>query len=213
MKYFFELMDDPQDLARFHFCSEQVYRDLIAAQKGEMSEKEFKSKYLTEAAILCLDMTGFTRSAITFGEMYSFYRILNVQKVCGPIFIEHNAQLIRAFADEFVVLFDNASTALDAAFEVHNRIQMFNQSDLAGDEPARTCIGIGYAEVFAIGIDQAMGDEMNRASKLGEDVARGFEILITKRMHDAVKGRSDCQFTYQIHEEIPFHFYEAVKNT
>ena len=213
MKYPYELMEDPRDLARFHFCSEQVYEDLIATQKGDMTEAEFKSKYLTEAAILCLDMTGFTRSAITFGEMYSFYRILNVQKVCGPIFTQYNARLTRAFADDFVALFDNPNHALDAAFEIHHRIRIFNQSELAGDEPAQCCIGIGYAEVFAIGIDQAMGDEMNRASKLGEDVARGFEVLITERMYEAVNGRDDCMLKRRIHEDIPFPFYEALKDS
>jgi class 3 adenylate cyclase len=211
MKYPFELMEDHRDLVRFHLRSEQVFRDLIATQKGEVTEKEFKPKYLTEAAILYLDMTGLTQTTITSGELYGLYRILNVQKVCGPIFVEHNARLIRVFADDFVALFDNPNTALDAAFEAQRRIRIFNQSKFAGNEPAQTCIGIGYAEVFTIGIDQAMGDEMNRASTLGKDVARGFEVLITERMYEAVKERDDCIFTRQIHKEIPHNFYKAVK--
>ncbi len=213
MKYPYELMEDLRELAWFNFCAGTVYTDLLSCQKGEMTETEFRSRYLTEAAILCLDMTGFTRSAIKLGEMSSFYRVLNVQKVCGPIFYEHNARMIRAFADDFVVLFDDPNEALNTAFEVHRRIRIFNQSELAGHEPAQCCIGIGYAEVFTIGIDQAMGDEMNRASKLGEDVARGFETLVTERLYEAVNSRDDCEFKHRIHEDIVFPFFEVTNDS
>jgi class 3 adenylate cyclase len=210
-EYKYELMVYPKELARFGFWSEEIYRDLLACQKGNMTEDEFKSKYLTKAAILCLDMTGLTEAAMERGELYSFFRILDVQKVCGPIFYQCNARLIHAFADNFTVLFDDPNDTLIAAFEVQRRIQFFNRSELGGEDSAQCCIGIGYGEVYAIGIDQAMGDEMNRASKLGEDIARGTEILITERTYDVLKKRDDCIFRKRIHEKIPFPFYEVLR--
>jgi len=209
-KYTYELMEDPKELAKFDFWSQEIYRDLLACQKESMTEDEFKSKYLTKAAILCLDMTGLARATMERGELCSFFRILDVQKVCGPIFHQFNARHIRAFADNFTVLFDDPNDALIAAFEVHRRIQFFNLSEIASEDSAQCCIGIGYGEVYAIGIDQAMGDEMNRASKLGEDIAKGSETLITERVYDALKERNDCIFRRRIHEEIPFPFYEAL---
>ncbi|MBL7175342.1 MAG: hypothetical protein ISS66_05910 [Desulfobacteraceae bacterium] len=208
-KYRYELMEDPKELARFEFCSEETYRDLLACQKADMKEDDFISKYRTESAILCLDMTGLTRAAMERGGLYSLFRILDVQKVCGPIFQQFNARQIRAFADDFFVLFDEPEEALFAAFEVHRRIQIFNQSDLAGNDSAQCCIGIGYGEIYAIGVDQAMGDEMNRACKLGEDVARASETLITERVYQVLKERNDCTFRKRTHEEIPFPFYEV----
>jgi len=144
------------------------------------------------------------------GELHSFFRILDVQKVCGPIFYEFNASLIRAFADNFTVLFEDANDALMAAIEVHQRIRSFNQSEFSGEDPAQCCIGIGYGQLYAIGIDQAMGNEMNRASKLGEDIARGEEILLTEQAFEVLKKRKDCIFRKRICEEIPFTFYEVL---
>jgi class 3 adenylate cyclase len=139
----------------------------------------------------------------------SFLRILDVHRVCGPIFRRFNAVLIRAFADNFTVLFDDPDEALTAAIEVHKRIEAFNRSDPDDGYPPQCCIGIGYGPVYAIGIDQAMGNEMNQASKLGEDTARGAETLITEGAFEALKRRDDCTFLKQIHEEIPFTFYEV----
>lgn len=211
-RYTYELMEDPKELEKFECFSEETYRDLLACQKGDIKEDEFRSKYRTTAAILCLDMTGLTRAAMEGGGLYSLFRILDVQKVCGPIFHKFNARKVRAFADDFFVLFDDPEDALLAAFEVHHRIQLFNQSELASENPALCCIGIGYGEVYAIGVDHAMGDEMNRASKLGEDIARAAETLITERVYEELKDRNDCTFRKRNHEEIPFPFYEVFSN-
>lgn len=209
-RYTYELMDDPKELARFGFWSEEIYRDLLACRKGHITEDKFNSKYLTQVGILCLDMTGFTTAAMEHGELYSLFRILDVQKVCGPIFHQFNARQIRAFADNFTVLFDDLNDAFVAALEVHSRIQSFNRSELACKAPAQCCIGIGYGQVYAIGIDQAMGNEMNQASKLGEEIARGAETLITECAYEVLKKRDDCTFRKRIHEEIPFPFYEVL---
>jgi len=209
-KFPYEIMEDQKELATFGFWKEETYCDLLACQKGNMTEDDFKSKYLTKAAILCLDMTGFTEAAMEEGALYSLFRILDVQKVCGPIFHQFNACKIRAFADNFFVLFDDPHDALNAAFGIHRRIEFFNQSELGGKNPAQCCIGIGYGKVYAIGIDQAMGDEMNQACKLGEDIARGTETLLTECAYHALKERIDCKFQKQTHEQIPFSFYQVL---
>jgi len=209
--YKYELMEDPKELAGLGLCSEKVYRDLLACQKGGMEESQFKAKYLSKTAILCLDIADFTRTAIAQGELHSLLRILDVQKVCGPVFRGLNARRVRAFADDFTVIFDNPNDALNAAFEVHHRIELFNRSDLAPKNPASCCIGIGYGEVFAIGRDLAMGDEMNQASKLGEDIAKGTETLITERAYEALKERNDCVFQKRTHNRVPFHYYQVSK--
>jgi hypothetical protein len=65
--------------------------------------------------------------------------------------------------------------------------------------------------VFAIGPNLAQGDEMNRASKLGEDIARANETLITERVHAVVSGRRDVMFEPQSHDDQLFPFYRATK--
>jgi class 3 adenylate cyclase len=209
-KYVYKLMENPKELASFGFWSEEIYSDLLDCQKGIIRKDSFNSKYLVQIAILCLDIAGFTEAAMEKGELYSLFRIVNVQKVCGPVFNQFKARRIRAFADNFTVLFDDPNDALMAATEVHRRIRSFNQSDLSGKDPVQCCIGIGYGQVYAIGIDLAMGSEMNRTSKLGEDIARGEETLLTENAFQVLNKRDDCIFKKRIYEEIPFTFYEVL---
>ena len=100
--------------------------------------------------------------------------------------------------------------AVDAALETHRRIRLFNQSDLAGEHPTECCAGIGFGRVFAIGPNLAQGDEMNRASKLGEDIARANETLLTERAFEAVRHRDDLVFERQGQDDQPFSFYRTI---
>ena len=56
------------------------------------------------------------------------------------------------------------------------------------------CIGIGYGKVLRGGAAGVFGDEMNLASKLGEDTAEGGETLLTKNAYARVKKVSSVRF-------------------
>ena len=210
--YPYPLLTEPTELAKLGEWSAELYRDFNAYRTGELTEAALRSKYVRRSAILCLDMTGFTQAAIKLGELESLLRIYDVQKVCGPIFRTYGARLSRAFADDLTALFDDPNDALSAALEVHRRIRRFNRSNLAGPNPAECCIGIGYGDVFAIGPDRAMGDEMNRASKLGEDTARANETLITENVYAAVQNRTDCQIVPVKSDDLPFPYYAVTSS-
>ena len=204
-----ELLDDAADLARFQGWSEDVYRDFLSVRSGRMTIDAFHDKYTHRRAILALDMTGFTSSAMTIGELESLLRIVDAQRVCIPVLRDFGADLVRCFADDVVALFEDPNGALDAAFEVHRRIELFSGSAQASDDPTQCCIGIGYGNVFAIGPNLAQGDEMNRASKLGEDVARANETLLTERTYEALQARTDVRFHEQHDDDQLFRFYKA----
>jgi len=207
--YAHELLEDALELSSFQGWSEDVYRDFLALRRGQMSADEFRQKYQRRRAILSLDMTGFTSSAINIGELESFLRIVDAQKVCIPVLKDFGAELVRCFADDVVAVFESPEAAVDAAFEVHRRVEIFSNSDLASAHPTQCCIGIGYGDVFAIGPNLAQGDEMNRASKLGEDIARANETLLTERTYAAVRTRTDIVFEVQNQDDQLFSYYSA----
>lgn len=204
-----DLLDDAEDLSQYLGWSEGVYRDFLKVRRGNMAPDDFHDKYTHRRAILSLDMTGFTSSAMNIGELESLLRIVDAQRVCIPVLREFDADLVRCFADDLVAIFKNPNSALDAALEIHRRVDRFCHSALASDHPTKCCIGIGYGDVFAIGPNLAQGDEMNRASKLGEDIARANETLLTERAFEALKKRSDFHFVKQDSDDQMFLFYSA----
>lgn len=205
------LLEDVDTLASFKGWNKEVYEDFFRLQRGEIDESDFRDKYSRERAILSIDMTGLTVSTVKLGELQSLTRILDTQRVAIPVMQDYGAELVRCFADDIVALFMEPDSAIDAALEIHRRVQLFNASPLASEHPALCCAGVGYGRVFAIGPNLAQGDEMNRASKLGEDIARGNETLVTERAHDAVAAREDIVFERQEHDDPKFPFYRVME--
>jgi adenylate cyclase len=205
----FPLLDAPEALANCNGWTEEVYRDLMALQQGQLTHEDLDRKYLYRRAILTLDFTGFTVQAMNGRQVHALLRILDAQRVCVPALHEHGASLVRAFADDLVGLFEDPAQALDAAFEIHRRIAAFNHSAHASERPAQACIGIGFGDVYAIGPNLAMGDEMNRASRLGEDTARGNETLVTCNVYFALRHRSDVLFEQLASDDQMFPYYRA----
>jgi class 3 adenylate cyclase len=207
----YALLQDPAALARFGGWSESVYRDFMALQRGDLTIEAFDSKYLARKAILVLDMTGFTVTTTRSGSLDGLLRILDAQKVCLPALQECGASFVRTFADDIVSTFRAPGEALDAALLIHERVADFNRSDRCGRSPPDCCIGIGYGSVYEIGPNYSMGDEMNRASKLGEDTARGGETLLTEGAHTALAGRRDVVFERQRQDDLLFPYWRAFR--
>lgn len=211
MTYPYRLLDDTAALASFKGWSGEVYEDFFKLRAGVISEAAFRDKYCRERAILDIDMTGFTLSAFEVGEINSLTRIFDAQRVLLPVLQDYGAELIRCFADDVVALFREPGSAVDAALEIHGRVRQFNASALASAHPTVCCAGIGFGSVFAIGPNLAQGDEMNRAAKLGEDIARGNETLVTERAYEALKSRDDLAFERQDRDDLLFPFFRVTE--
>jgi adenylate cyclase len=209
VKFPHRMLEDADALASFKGWSKDVYEDFFRFRRGEMSESEFLEKYSWERAILSIDMTGLSISTVKLGELQGLTRILDAQRVAIPVMQDYGADLVRCFADDIVALFLEPGSAIDAALEIHRRVRLFNASPLASEHPTLCCAGIGYGRVLAIGPNLAQGDEMNRASKLGEEIARGNETLVTQRAYDAVAAREDIVFERQDHDDLLFPFYRV----
>lgn len=203
----YPLLEDARALASYRGWSEDVYRDLLAVRAGELSEQAFCEKYHWEKSIMVLDMTGLTRFTMEHGELAALLRIVEAHQVCLPVIRDGGAILIRSFADDLVALFDSAHQAVCTAFEVHQRMQDFAEHH--GGPVTRCCIGIGHGRVLRIGPNLAQGDEMNRASKLGEDVARAGETLVTKNVCEALQGSQEHQFEPVTTDAVPFPYFLA----
>ncbi|GAA0260960.1 hypothetical protein GCM10010492_72450 [Saccharothrix mutabilis subsp. mutabilis] len=189
--------DEPATLARLGHWTEDVYRDLLAVEGGQLTRDGFRARHCHRVAVLVLDIAGFTERGMAVGEVDAFLRVLHAQRICLPVLERRGAALVRAFADDLVALFGDPLQALEAALELH-----------AAAEPADIglCIGLGYGDVFAIGPNRAMGTEMNQASKLGEDTARRGETLLTESAYRAVEHRTDRDFIR--HDDVlPFPFH------
>ena len=147
-------------------------------------------------AVMVIDSVGFSRTARQEGILHFLSRMIRVREVIKPALEAHDAVDIRFEADNVYAVFPDANAALLAAERAHSVIDSAGIM-LTETEPYRVCIGIGYGELLHAGDEGYFGDQMNLASKLGEDIADGSETLITFEAHAAandalLKGFADA---------------------
>lgn len=152
----------------------------------EITER-IEDAFAQERAILILDMTGFTR-ATQQGNMISFLLSINqMQRLAGPVVEEHDGILVRAEHDNLTCVFDTVADAIAASREIRNRLESANVI-LPSDKELYASIGIGYGEILNVENHAIYGNEVNLASKLGEDIGELGDVLLTPGAYEHVQG-------------------------
>ena len=120
-------------------------------------------------------------------------RLERLARVVVPIIEGHGGRVLRVEADNIFALFVDTETAVRCSAEVQRNVEIANEPLPAASE-IYIAIGVGYGRVLLVGEDDAYGDEMNVACKLGEDLAEQGEILLTASAHEALGTSSEWQF-------------------
>ena len=135
-------------------------------------------------AVMFTDLCGFSRQVAAFGIVHFLQIIYEQKRLLLPIVADHDGVLIKVEADSFLILFKRAEIALRCGVAMQHACQRFN----AGRPPEHQllfCAGVGYGRILRIGDYDVFGQEVNAASKLGEDTAKAHEVLVTHAARDA----------------------------
>lgn len=116
-------------------------------------------------APLVIDMCGFTRLMAGEGVVAAMAAVARLREVGWAAIEAEGGQLVNAFADNLFGVMPSVGAARRAAQAILSQI------------PASA--GIGWGQLVIDGLD-IWGDEMNAASRLGEDVAKCGEVLLTE---------------------------------
>ena len=153
-------------------------------------------------AVMFTDLAGFSRRVAEFGIVHFMQVILEQKRLLLPIVADHDGILVKVEADSFLIIFRRAALALDCALAMQAACARYNKGRVP-EEQVLLCLGIGYGRMLRIGDSDVYGQEVNAASKLGEDTAKAGEILVT----DAVKA------SVQDHPGVTFSQIEAVSGS
>jgi class 3 adenylate cyclase len=87
--------------------------------------------------------------------------------------------LVKAEADNLYCLFDGVGEAVRAAREITRQLATVNPLLPVGRK-LYASMGIGFGDILVLRDEDLFGDEVNLASKLGEDVAQGGMVLLSE---------------------------------
>lgn len=148
----------------------------------------------TTCAVLALDMANFSLLVRRDGILAYLCLIQQMQRVTGPIVVQHGGEVVKYEADNLIAVFPSCSAAVRAALAVH---RAFADDQQRGGRTVQVSIGIDWGQFLLVRGGDCFGDPVNRAHKLGEDLARAGETLVSPEVHDQIGEAADLRWHAQ----------------
>ena len=171
---------------------------LLEQDRGGVDADTIRSaaweKFGAKVAVLNIDSVGFSRTTKSHGIVHFLTRMAKARQCMSAIL--HQAEAIRFgyHADNCIAYFATPRLAVNAAIALQQGISDSGLT-LNDTEKYGLCAGIGFGDLlYSETLDGYFGDEMNLASRLGEDVAERDEILLTQSAYDALETDSAWAF-------------------
>ena len=114
------------------------------------------------------------------------------ERIFTPIIEEYDGFVVKSEGDTLIVIFRSREKAVKCAIKLQKISKKYN-IDHPSEEKIGLCCGLGWGKILRVpGLKvDVFGEEVNFSAKLGEDIAKGGEILITKNLADnfpVIKG-------------------------
>lgn len=138
-------------------------------------------------AVMFTDLSGFSRYVAEYGIIHFLQNIHESQRIFDPCIEVHDGVLVKVEGDSMLVLFRQPDKAVECAIDMQHATTLYNR-DKSDAEKILLCVGIGYGRILTIGDRDVFGEEVNAASKLGEDVAQAGQILVTGAVANAMQA-------------------------
>lgn len=164
--------------ASAHRLERLIQSRLVPGADKSAIDRHIRDLFEETWAVMFTDLAGFSRNVAEFGIIHFLQTIQESQRLLVPVIEAHDGILLKTEGDSFLVIFRRAARAMDAAQEMMATLEHYN-TDRAAEEKVLLCVGLGYGPMLRIGDADVYGAEVNAASKLGEDIAKAGEILMT----------------------------------
>ena len=155
-------------------------------------EASLWDEFGAEYAVFVLDMSGFSMLTRKYGVVHYLSMVRRMQITTEPIVKSHGGFMIKYEADNCFAVFPDPLSAVHAAIAMQHAFHAENVST-PDDLDIHISCGIDYGRILVIGREDCFGDPVNRASKMGEDLATAGEILITKDAMNMIPPETGLQ--------------------
>lgn len=143
----------------------------------EKIDAQIKKEWEKPLAVMITDMSGFTQLTKEKGILGFLMEIRRLQRLAEPVIKKDGGSWVKADADDLFVTHPSAIGMFQLAKDLLAAVAQSNQET---GNTMGLAIGLGYGPTLLIGDEDMWGDSVNTSSKLGEDTAKGGEILVSE---------------------------------
>ena len=185
--------------------SEGRLYDLIAqrllpdANKAEIDQRIW-DLFGEEWCVMMTDLAGFSRRVAEYGIIHFLQTIYESERLLLPVIEQYEGFLLKTDGDSLLAIFRKPNKALQCALAMQQTLIPYNETKLE-QERVHLCVGLGYGKILRVGNTEVFGAEVNAACKLGEDIAKQGETLVTGAFQQACKDFAGV--VYQQLESAP----------
>lgn len=165
--------------------SKKFHEQLLSFSQSEIIDERRKieeslwDEFGSEYAVFILDMSGFSLLTRKYGIVHYLSMVRRMQMTTEPIVKSYGGFMIKYEADNCFAVFPDPLSAVNAAIAMQHAFSAENILT-SEDLDIHISCGIDYGKILVVGHEDCFGDPVNRASKMGEDLAVAGEILVTK---------------------------------
>ena len=142
-------------------------------------ENSLWAEFGAEYAVFVLDMSGFSLLTRKYGIVHYLSMVRRMQLTTEPVVKFYGGFMIKYEADNCFAIFPDPLSAIHAAIAMQHAFHAENLLT-SDDLDIHISCGIDFGQILVVGQEDCFGDPVNRAAKMGEDLAVAGEILITK---------------------------------
>lgn len=156
-------------------------------------DRRIRALFEEEWCVVFTDMAGFSRQSAHDGIIPILCHIHELKRVSRPIIEASGGFVVKTIGDSFLILFRRAPDGLNCVLQLHRALAAYNAT-----RPAERRIdigaGIGFGKVLRVGDVDVFGVEVNDAARLGEDLAKAGETLVTDAARAALLHHRGVSF-------------------
>lgn len=150
-------------------------------ETAETIDAQIHDRFVETHAILVLDSSGFSRISHEQGVIVALAEIERMRGAVLPIIAAHQGSVFKIEVDNVYAVFPAVELAIAASNTMIQQMTLLQK---------HISIGIGYGQLIMISAEvdysDVYGEEMNLASKLGEDLAGPDEVLLTEAAFEQI---------------------------
>ena len=146
-----------------------------------------------EWTVIYTDLSGFSRNVHDYGIIHFLQTIVESHRIFVPVIEQFDGILLKVEADSLMLIFRSIVKAVECAFGMVEVAREYNVGR-PDKEHILPCVGVGAGRILRIGEHDVYGEEVNSASKLGEDTAKAWEILVTDKVREGCGNSNGLNF-------------------
>lgn len=157
-------------------------------------ESELWQKYGCKKAVLIIDMSGFSKLTEQYGVVHYLSMIQRMETIVSTKIAigDHGGIIVKFFADNCLIVFPDTLSAIQFSILLND---VFDIGNIVTPDELDIYIscGIDFGDILMVGGKDCFGNAVNRASKLGEDIAKAGQILVTQEAMSCIPESEDIK--------------------